>query len=241
MTQSVVDSQTLFGRRRWRWRLTVWRPWLLTAALLLAVALAGWVVLFSSWLAMRSVEVNGAHEVARSDVTTAARITPGTPLARVDLDAVEARVEAIPEIAAATVRRGWPHTIVITVAERQPVATVHRDGSWRLMDKAGVVYDTTAGRDPAEPVVEIDAGPAAEILPQVAQVLGVLPRDLAAQTRRVTASSVDSITLHLRDGTEITWGSAAESAQKATVLRALMRRSAAAYDVSVPSQPAARG
>lgn len=241
MTHGVVDSTSMFGRRRWRRRLHGWRRWLLAAAVTSGAAFAVWVVLFSSWLGLRSLEVVGTHGVSSSDVAVAAHVAPGTPLARVDLDAVEARVESIPAIAAASVRRDWPHTIVITVSERQAVATTHRGGSWWLMDRTGVLYRQTAGRDPAEPIVEVDAGPGPETLRQVAAVLGALPADIAEQTRRVTASSVDSIVLHLRDGGEVTWGSAAESAQKAAVLGALMTGSASKYDVSVPSQPAVGG
>lgn len=238
MTHGMVDSKTMFGRGRWRRRLRVWRPWLIATVAVGAAAFAVWVVIFSSWLGLRSMEVVGTRAVASSDVAAAARVAPGTPLARVDLDAVEARVESLPEIANATVRRGWPHTIVITVSERQAVAAVHRDGSWWVMDRTGVLFRRTVSPDPAEPIVEVEAGPASQTLRQVAAMLAAIPDDLAEQTRRVTASSVDSIVVHLRDGTEVTWGSAAASAQKAAVLHALMDGAASTYDVSVPSQPA---
>jgi len=206
-----------------------------------AVAFAVWVLLFSTWLGLRQVEVEGVHRVSRADVSAAARVAPGTPLARIDLGAVEARVEAIPAVASAAIHRGWPHTIVITVTERQPVAAVHERGTWWLMDKTGTLFGSTSGRDTEEPIVEIDAGPGPETLKQVASVLGLMPADLAVQTKRVTASSVDSITLHLKDGGEVRWGSSTHSVEKATVLRALMQHKAAFYDVSVPSQPATKG
>ncbi len=49
--------------------------------------------------------------------------------------------------------------------------------------------------------------------------------------------TVDQITLVLRDGRQVLWGSAEESDAKARVLVALLKEPAASYDVSVPGQP----
>ena len=51
--------------------------------------------------------------------------------------------------------------------------------------------------------------------------------------------SVDQITLRLRDGREVLWGSADQSAEKAEVLAGLLaaRPKASGYDVSVPGMP----
>jgi cell division protein FtsQ len=56
----------------------------------------------------------------------------------------------------------------------------------------------------------------------------------------VAAASADDVTLVLRDRTRIVWGSAADSARKADVLRALLRRPGTVYDVSAPDAPAVR-
>ena len=61
------------------------------------------------------------------------------------------------------------------------------------------------------------------------------------KTLQVTASTEDSITLHLTGDAEVRWGSAAQSVEKAAVLRALLHHKASYYDVSVPSEPATRG
>ena len=65
-----------------------------------------------------------------------------------------------------------------------------------------------------------------------------MPGGLASQTRRITATTMDSIELHLKRGEVVRWGSAADSDRKVEVLTALMvNGKAAQYDVSVPSQP----
>ena len=58
----------------------------------------------------------------------------------------------------------------------------------------------------------------------------------------VTFDTVDQITLVLRDGRTVRWGSSADSDLKAEVLAQLIAaRSAQAYDVSVPGQPTTSG
>ncbi len=237
----VVDSAARFGRRRWSRRLRAWRPLVVVGVLVVLVVFATWVVFFSSWLGMRTVDVQGLHRVTSAEVVSAADIAPGTPLARVSLDSVQARVESIPAVASATVHRAWPHTVTVTVTERRPVAAVHTDGSWWLMDHTGALFDSTPTATPGQPVVEVARGAGPETLRQVADVLGQLPGDLAARTLTVSAATEDSITLHLTGGAQVRWGSATASSEKAAVLRALLHHKASLYDVSVPSQPATKG
>lgn len=247
MAHSVVEDEvgtvTPLQPRRWSRRLRSWRPVLLVVLVAGLVGFAAWVVLVSSWLGLRSVEVNGVHGVTVSQVTGAVAVAPGTPLARVDLAAVQSRVEAIPAVASATVHRGWPHTLVVTVTERTPVATLHADGRWWQMDRTGTLFGASSSPAPGQPIVEVDGSAGLTARQGVASVLGALPADLAAKTARVSAGSADSITLRLVGGAQVRWGSADESGEKAVVLRALLRHSASAtfYDVSVPSQPATRG
>ncbi len=237
----TLDRVAGLPQRRWTRRPRAWRLWLIAAAAVVVFAFGGWVVLFSSWLGVQTVRVEGTTTTPSGQVTRAAEVLPGTPLARVDLGAVQARVEAIPTIASVHVARSWPHTIVVDVTERKPVAALFRDGSWRLMDESGVVYLRTPAPDPALPIVELDGSPSPETLPQVAAVLSSLPTDLLSSTRRVRAASMDSITLLLKDGRQVQWGSGAESSQKAAVLQVLLRTKAKVIDVSVPSHPATRG
>jgi cell division protein FtsQ len=53
--------------------------------------------------------------------------------------------------------------------------------------------------------------------------------------------TVDQISLVLRDGRTVVWGSADESGLKAKVLAVLLRQRAQTYDVSVPGQPTTAG
>ena len=59
---------------------------------------------------------------------------------------------------------------------------------------------------------------------------------------KVEVQTIDQITLVLRDGREVRWGSADESDLKATVLARLLAAQEATtyYDVSVPGSPTVR-
>jgi len=204
------------------------------------VALGAWALLFSSWLATQHVDVSGNDIVPARDVIRAAGIQDGTPLLRVNLDAVRQQVAALPAVATVNVHRGWPHTIEITVTERTPLAAVLSHGSWYGMDKTGVLFHPLAVRDPALPIVALAPGADAAARAEVASVVRALPPNLLSSMRRMKARSMDSITLVLSDGRHVVWGSADESARKVDVLAVLLKQRAAVYDVSVPEEPTTR-
>ena len=94
-----------------------WLAWLGLAPLLLVVALAGWLVLGTSVFGVRDVVVSGASILSPDEIRQAAAVRPGTPLARVDLAAVRARVAALAPVATVRVDRDWPDTLTVAVRE----------------------------------------------------------------------------------------------------------------------------
>jgi cell division protein FtsQ len=239
---ATSDTRTRFQRRQWQRRLVALRPFFVTAAVGGLVAFAGWIVFFSSWLAATAVDVSGEETVSQQRILTAADVRLGVPLARLDLGDIEARVAAVPAVAEVSVHRSWPHTVSIDITERDPIAAVHRAGSWWVMDAEGVEFRPTATRDPRLPVVEVGAHVPDDALAEVAGVIGALPPELMAEVHQISARSMDSIRLQLSGHRTIVWGSAAESDRKAEVLEVLLGNvKAAAYDVSVPDQPTTSG
>lgn len=226
-----------FPRNQWRRQLRGLRPVLLAVLAIAVLGGAAYAIYFSAWLAADRVEIHGGVTVSDRALVRAAAVDPRTPLARVDLDAVDARVSRLPAVADVVVHRSWPHTITITVKERQPVATLYRHGAWRLLDNEGVLYRTTPQRSPGLVVVRFEGDGTRVALREIGHVVTALPRQLRSQMRRVEARSMDSIRLVLRGRREVVWGSAAESDRKVTVLLLLLKRPAAVYDVSVPEQP----
>lgn len=237
-----------FSRRRWRGRVVRWRLPLL-AGLVVAVLGAGtWAVLWSDWLDVERVRVQGTRYLDEPQVLTAAAVPAGTPLARLDLAAAEARVEVLPAVASASVTRDWPDGVEVVVREREPVAVLADDGQLQGLDGEGVLFRTYPSQPARLPLVratdlapELGADGRADALREVAQVVASLPGSLARQVGHVEVSSLDAIALALRDGTTVRWGSASDSAQKADVLQALLDVDAQTYDVSVPGLPTTSG
>jgi len=216
------------------------RRFLVVLTLVVAlVGFGGWLVLFSSWLAADKVAVTGTTTtLSATEVESAAQVPLGTPLIRVDLNRIRTAVAALPAVKTVSVRRVWPHTVAIAIRERQPVACRYHDGAWQVLDLQGVAFRASAARPPGLPVLAVDASSPDDLLQQTAEVAAALPAELASQTRRITATTMDSIDLHLKRGRVVRWGSATDSDRKVEVLTALMvNGKASQYDVSVPSQP----
>lgn len=234
-----------FARRQRARRWSRLRP---VAAVLAVVALLGggaWVVLDSPVLGVERVEVTGTDLLSGATIRSVAGVAPGEPLARVDVDGIRARVEDLVEVAEVEVRRSWPDTVVVAVTERESVAVVEREGRIRGMDDEGVLFRSYARRPPDLPLVRISAATRSEALAEAAAVLRGLPSVLDGRVAFVTVRTVDDISVRLRDGSTVVWGSAEDSGNKGDVLAILLDQEPGGapvreYDVSVPGQPTTR-
>ncbi|RYE79473.1 MAG: FtsQ-type POTRA domain-containing protein [Myxococcales bacterium] len=226
-----------FRRRRLRAGLRRWRAPIITVLVVVAVAVAVWLLYFSSQLTTRDVEVAGNESVSDARVTRVAKVPIGTQLARLDVGAIRARVESIAAIGNAEVSRSWPHTLRIEVTERVPAAVVERAGRKLTVDLDGVVFDgarTGLVRIMTSEEVSVEA------LAQGARVATALPDDLRSKVQHIELETIDKIEIRLKDGRRIVWGSAAHSSQKAEVAEALLRGKARVIDVTVPGRPTTR-
>ncbi|MBF4160626.1 cell division protein FtsQ/DivIB [Nocardioides acrostichi] len=233
-------TRRAFARRRWARRWLGWRKVLvalLVAGLLVLGAYALW---FSPWLAADEVEVDGLSQLTEQQVLASADVPLGTPLARLDVDAIATRVRSLVGVESADVTRSWPHGVSIDVTERQAVAIIAMDGRLRGIDADGVVYRDYKTAPPELPTLLAPSGITSDALREGAGVVAALPDDLLARVDHVSVRSVDEISLALRDGRTVEWGSDENSAQKAEVLSVLLDQQAQVYDVSVPSRPTTR-
>lgn len=238
----VTDRSTeRFAERARRVRRVRARPVLTVLLVAVVSGVLAWVVLASSLLAVRDVGVTGAERVDLAGVRAVAESAVGTPLARVDTDALTADVERFPQVASADVVRVWPGSLEVRLTERVPVAAVPEDGGVVLVDSEGVEL-ALADAPPADlPVLDVDPGPdAATSRRAAAAVMGGLPPDLRGDVEQVGASSPEDVRLRLRDGAEVVWGGATQGRLKARVLEVLRQQGAAVYDVSAPRTPVTR-
>lgn len=214
---------------------------LAAAAAALVAAAATWLVAFSPVLGVRSVEVNGAHQVSAAQVRAAAGIRPGTPLVRLDTAAVMRRLQALPEIASARLHRSLPGKVVIDVSERVAVGALSSGGKYVLVDRSGVQFRTVSTPPKSLPTFVVPTGARARATgAALARVAAALPADLRARVGSIQALGPDTITLLLTDRRVVRWGSAERSAEKARVLAVLLARPASEFDVADPDQPFTR-
>ena len=92
------------------------------------VAFLVYVLLNSSLLETRKLEVSGVTGERGRAVEAAAAVPMGSALAFLDTGAISDRVKELPWIASVSVKTHFPHTVSIELVERNPVAWV-RPGS----------------------------------------------------------------------------------------------------------------
>ncbi|MFB9239617.1 cell division protein FtsQ/DivIB [Plantactinospora siamensis] len=232
---AVPASARRFMQRARRRRLRAALPWAVLAGGLALAALIAWVVLGTGLLGVARVRVAGTGVLTAAQVSDAAAVPTGTPLARVDLAAVRRRVAALPAVRRVTVRRSWPDTVVVEVVERTPALAVPRDGGFAVLDNTGVVFQSAPLRPDGLPLARVAApGPTDPATRAATEVFGSLPAELRQQVAEVGAPSPARITLLLRDGRTIIWGDAAQSEVKARVAASLLSRRGNTIDVSAP-------
>ena len=218
----MADTERRFVRRQWARR---WRTWRVVVAVLLTLvvlATGSWFVFFSDTLSVRGVDVAGTRSLTDERVREVAAVPTGGPLATVDLDAIAFRVRALAVVKSAEVSRKWPDEVLVEVVERIPVAVVEIAGELHALDAEGVVFGSDRRAPGDLPRVRAGSDVSSDALAEGAEVVAALPDDIAALVDHAEVESVDRITLRLRDGREVRWGSADQSEQKAEVLADLI-------------------
>lgn len=221
------------------------RRGIVALAMATALVLTGLVIARSRVFDVDVITVTGARRAGPDTVRAAAAIAPGRAMTSVDLDAAEARVEALPWVAAATVTRRWPGTLSIGVRERVPVAVSGEGAGAAVVDGDGIVLGaaTSADRLPV-------AGPGAVVGPgdrlpaaqrRIVRVLAELPADLRAEVAEGTVGA-NGLGLVLRDGIVVDLGDPTRIGAKADRITVLLakadRATMATLDVTVVDAPA---
>ena len=230
-----TSSEARFAERSRARRNLARRQVLLVAGSTVVAGALGWLLFFSPVLALdpAQVHIEGAGTVVAVDQV---------------LDVVVAQ----PDRVQARVTREWPRGIAVVVVAREPVAAVPEQPSaqtpgvqtgpagFALLDMDGVQVGRVDAPPEGLPVVDVPVGDK-RTLGAVLSVLQQLPPDLLAQVGDVSARTQDTVTMNLRDGVRVDWGSAGETPLKIAVLSALRASPAAAgasvIDVSAPRLP----
>lgn len=245
MSSGTRDAtERRFAERASRARGVRVRRWLVGLLVLAVVVAAGWALGFSSLLDVRSVEVTGADPADESRIEELAQQERGTPLARVDGDAVAKRItDEVPGAKAASIARGWPHTLDVKVTSRVPELAVARaGGTYRLLDIEGVAIRTVSTPPKGVPTVTADDG--ADVsghgVRATTGMLQALPDGLREDVSEVSVDGADQVSFTL-GRTEVVWGDAESPDVKVRVIPVLLEKKPKVIDVSAPDTPVTRG
>ncbi|MBF4581888.1 FtsQ-type POTRA domain-containing protein [Curtobacterium sp. VKM Ac-2865] len=216
--------------------------WLTTGGIVVVLGVSILVAVFSPLMALQRIEVKGTSRVDDAALRRALSDQIGTPLARLDSAAIKRDIAAFPLIESYVTEESPPHTLVVTVTERTPVVTVQNGKSFDLVDPAGIVVQSTTKRPDTMPLADVGSAKlGSSVFRTMTEVVLALPSAVRSQVSGVAASTSDDVTLTMKDGSRVVWGSPDESTAKAALLDALVKDHAARapdtaveYDVSAP-------
>lgn len=213
--------------------------------LMLLLALIGgaggfvWGVMRADLTRLHEVRVMGLSRATEAQIRHLAGLGEGEPLVGLDLTAAEARVEQHPWVAAATLRRIFPDTVVIQVEERQVRALVMLERLY-LVDTTGEPFRLAAPPDLDHPLL---TGLSQELVREHPDVARRILRDglgwlealnghaglQDAHISEVRFDAVTGYTVTLRNGGEVRLGF-----RDHAILERLDRLAAEGLDLSRP-------
>jgi len=162
----------------------------------------------SSWLRVQDIRVAGTHRMSDGDVLSVLDELKGRHMFDVDLAEWQDRLQALPWVHDATLRRELPSTIAVRISERRPMAIARLDATLYLIDIDGMIIDEYGPAYAAFnlPIVEglstpghttltIDQGRLA-LAGRVLGSFGTQP-ELARQVSQVDVSDADNVVVWL--------------------------------------------
>ncbi|MFM1844402.1 MAG: hypothetical protein RLZ78_482 [Actinomycetota bacterium] len=205
---------------------------LIAASVVAAIAGATYVLGYSSFFTVSSVEVVGSTKAINTG------IIKGQKLARVEPRAVATRLEKLNWIESVDISRNWINgKVVVELKQRTPIATFKN----QVIDSTGTSFIPQGARP--EGLIEIQAG-SAEDATKAVNFFTQLPKELNSSLTvvkvRVSGAFV-LITENKGKKLEIRWGTDSENELKLKVYKALIALPENAeikrVDVSAPHAP----
>ncbi len=199
-------------------------------------------------LALGEVSVTGAERTGSTLVLSAAALPAGRDIWLLDTGAAERRIDELPWVAGASIRRAWPNQVSIAVVERTPAARLTLapgtpgsgvallDADARVLD-----VDTNNPKDAGLPILtvlplppEADAVGSQLHEPHILDALAAASR-LAALGVHVVEVQIDSargITAVTASNLHVVFGDLDELERKVALFTAIEKRLARPDDVA---------
>lgn len=210
-------------------------PWLVW--LIAVVTLSLWWSLYQSkWFITETLTIQGNSRLSVEQVTVASGVQIGKPLISQNIDDIIAKLIALPEIKSVKVERGWPTNLVITLAERQPIAVAASADGFILIDSEGINAGSVA--TPPAGLLVITAQPDSPAMGEAIKVLAALPTQW--QVTGLVATSQDNVVVNLVSGAEVIFGTGDFAEQKVKVATALLDQNYLKINVAAPDAPSVK-
>lgn len=234
------------GRVSWRYRLGL-------AAIVAVAAGAGYLFWLrdSSLVAIDNVDVVGVTSGERAEIVAElTRLGEGMTTLHVDRERIETAAAAFPTVDSVSLDPNFPHGLRIEVDERPPALLVSTGGREVPVAADGTLLNGVAvPEDEPLPVVEVNEIPAQGTLGgeplEQALVAGAAPEALRGLIEAVDHSDDAGVSVELRGGIPVRFGSGERAAEKWAAAAAVLadpKLDALTYlDVRVPERPAAGG
>jgi cell division protein FtsQ len=202
--------------------------------------------MYTPMLAVETIRITGTDRLKVAELQAALKSQLGTPLPMVSSDKIAEELKPFALIESYSITSRPPHSLVIRITERSPIAIVSVGGTEYLYDPAGVKIGKASSSD-EYPTININGDPASSAEYALAiDVLLALPASLLPRVYSIDAKTKDNVTMELRGnaGQRIVWGDSSRSALKSKVLAALIRNykksDRVTFDVSSPTAPVVR-
>jgi cell division septal protein FtsQ len=227
---------------------------LVAAAVLASAATLYAIARETSMFAIRKVEVTGAPPPLAKEVDGVLARFEGRSLVSLNGAAVVATVENLPGVISATYDRAFPHRLTVRVVPERADAVLRTGVSaWLVSARGRVVASVGRERYPALPRIWLPPGVQIKPGAFLADDAGAAARALrsflsAGFSRRALWARIHDgqLTVALRSGLELRFGSATDVALKLAVAQSILttlpspRAGGPQYlDVSVPERPVA--
>ncbi len=235
-----IEVRRSQGRRRLRV--------LVAVVLLLALTGTAWLLLRSPLLDVDTISIGGAQRTDPAAIWRASGVRSGVAMVDVDESRAARKVEALPWVAEAAVRRHWPNEVSITVTERSALAALRRQDSvgWVLLDASGRVLEQVsevpAGLVPIEGIAAaaspgtLVAGPHDAL-----RLAAALSEQLAGRVAAIRVMPTGELELQLAGGGTVRLGAPSDLDRKLsaaeTMLASVDSRGLAVLDVRIPASP----
>jgi cell division protein FtsQ len=220
-------------------------------ALLAAAIVAYAVARETAMFALRSIEITGAPPRVVAHVRAALRPLQGRSLVALSAGDVTSRLAGLPDVAAVSSDRDFPHTLRVHVIAAHSIAVLRRGVSaWIVSSDGRVVREVGVGVAPKLPRVWIPTASSVDVGSPLADADAARAVRAIAQARRerfgtrisVVRATDQELTFVLSSGTEVRLGDTTSLGLKIAVARRLLAVAGAKstyVDVSVPTRPIA--